>query len=388
MTKLRVFIILGSLLIALLFVSLVLTSGAMAAPDTGPESGIDVVNLFPSPPVTRTLDITILNTDTTSFYNGGVPAYYDSNGSTMDYFGAMWVGADICASDSLPNGVRVQLFDENDNSFPPYNSTLADSAVNTYTLGLNESGIRDLPPMEDGDCHLAYFYVYTPRDWKGDCDITEPYPTGCGTRPFQIYAYELSNLDNYDVVSSTLVMDANITAQPGEINHVSKKSSELFTLTVSYESGNIGAASGSGSGTWLPTAFYNHDAGTLELISITAIATETVSSNPPVYNTKTFSKELRLRGLGDLNQDQLVFTFVFRRIVISNDYMYPAYAASSGSTNYKGGADMEGVPTAITLTTFSPVVREPELVFLWGVGFVLFSATILLLFKQKRRQTA
>jgi len=386
MKKYRVFIILGTSFLAFLVITLVLASAAVAAPYTGPESGIDVVNLFPSPPVTRTIDITILNTDTTSFYNGGVPAYYDSNGSTMDYFGAMWVGADICASGSLPNGVRVELFDENDNTFPVYNSTLADSAVNTYTLGLNESGIRDLPPMEDGDCNLAYFYVYTPRDWKGACDITEPYPSGCGTRPFQIHAYDLSNLDNYDVVSSTLVMDANITAQPGEINHVGKKSNDYFTLTVSYESGNIGAASGSGSGTWLPTSFYSHDAGTLELIAITAIATETVGNNPPVYNTKIFSKELRLRGLGELNQDQVVFIFLFKRIVIINDLMYPGYAASSGSTNYKGGADMVGVPTAIFLTEFSSVAHDPEPVFFASVGFLLSGATAMVFIRQKRRQ--
>jgi hypothetical protein len=181
-------------------------------------------------------------------------------------------------------------------------------------------------------------------------------------------------------------MDANITAQPGEINHVGKKSNDYFTLTVSYESGNIGAASGSGSGTWLPTSYYSHDAGTLELVAITAIATETVGNNPPVYNTKIFSKELRLRGLGELNQDRVLFIFLFKRIVITYDLMYPGYATSSGSTNYKGGADMVGVPTAIFLTEFSSVTHDPEPVFFAGVGFLLSGATAMVFIRQKRRQ--
>ena len=159
--------------------------------------------------------------------------------------------------------------------FPSYTS--ADSDQNYFMLGKNQNFLVVVPDIPADTCQISYHYIFTPR-FKNDpvnaCEIwADSHNRGdCGLQEFYVEA--VPTVSERQIVSGTLVMDEVITANPGEIEQV-VESSDVFTLTVFFESGNLCTASGSCSGSYMPTTYYDHDAGVMHLIRIGAVATDT-----------------------------------------------------------------------------------------------------------------
>ena len=177
-------------------------------------------------------------------------------------------------------------------------------------------------------------------------------------------------------------MDGVQTANPGAIDQV-VESSAIFTLTTYFESGHLCTASGSCSGSYFPTTYYDHDAGVMHLIRLGAVATDTLGT--PHVVTNVMRLEGTLEGF-TLNQDPIKFIYVFARDKNDNITFYPSFAASSGSTNYKGYADDTGIPTAITLSDVRTVPIQSQAMLIVGAVLLLGAATIIVLRRQQQRE--
>jgi hypothetical protein len=381
MRKKRIATVLSINILVLVIMSMVLVVAASAADSTS-NNRADSAGLK-APSLAGGITVTLLNVSAfppnDTFYNG-IAAYYDHNqGDETPFFGGGWIGVNICNGEAVSQSVAVQLSDETgSNPFPAYTPTLA--AQNAFMLGKGQDSLVTVPDIPAGACQISYHYIFTPRfkaDPAGVCEIWDgPHTRGdCGQQEFYVDVVPtIGGVTETQTVSGTLVMDEVQTANPGAIEK-SVESSTIFTLTVFFESGNLCTTSGSCSGTYAPTTHYDYDASVMHLIGISAVATDTIG-------VQHYSSDvMRLEGQStfELNQDPLKFVYVFGRDIDGGVIFHPSYAANSGADNYKGTADTEGVPTAITLQSVSVGDGDDTLILaLAGVGIVaLVSAMII-----------
>ncbi|HET6443342.1 MAG TPA: hypothetical protein VFI27_02080 [candidate division Zixibacteria bacterium] len=381
MRKKRIATVLSINVLVLVIVSMVMVVAASAADSTS-NNDVDSAGLK-APSLAGGITVTLLNVSAfppnDAFYNG-IAVYYDHNqGPQTPFFGGGWIGVNICNNEAVSQSVAVQLADETgSNPFPAYTPTLA--AQNAFMLGKGQNFLVTVPDIPAGACQISYHYIFTPRfkdDPAGVCEIWDGPSTrgACGQQEFYVDVVPaIGGLTETQTVSGTLVMDRVQTANPGAIEK-SVESSNIFTLTVFFESGNLCTASGSCAGTYAPTTHYDYDASVMHLIRISGVATDT---NGTIYSPTNVMR-LEAPGGVHLNQDPLKMVYVFDRDKDGGVIFHPSYAANSGADNYKGTADEEGVPTAITLQSVSVGDGDDTLILaLASVGIVaLVSAMII-----------
>ncbi|MGW8319086.1 MAG: hypothetical protein ACWGPS_07530, partial [Candidatus Promineifilaceae bacterium] len=329
MNKPRFFAVLLVNLMVVVLLSAVLAVSALAASMS--ETGARTQSAVPALAQAGTATMQILNVNSGT---GQILAYYDHNKPDPKLRGT-YVGARVCAVGTV-NDLEVVM-----TGFPafdgdPQHPTIPDAggAVSEFELGWGETPTRTFATLSD-ECAVAYFYVLTPRDSTGP-----PPPSATPTQgPFSIELYVGGALQ--DTQNQTIRMIRSPEAAPGQVVSVIEESADFFTLTVSYDLGNVAAQNG--YATFLPTSYVGHNAGKFDLIAtyLTITGTTFVDEPDVIYAEGITVQNLRGYDI-----------YVFHKLTTGGMFFYPVQIANSGGED-KHNISSVGVPLAIELRAIS-----------------------------------
>lgn len=285
----------------------------------------------PAAPGQGSLVVTILNEAVA--HSNHIVAYYDHNENNLEYMAGHYVGARVCASGGAVTGVTAELLQSVGTpnvAFPAYDGN---NDENEFELGRNESTTRDLGALGDGECALAYYYIFVPRLKNGGTESPQSPALGM-TQAFAIEATGTAGGSVSASDSSIVEMEDAISAMANKVKTITVIEGDFLTMTVDFDLGNPGSGQ---DATFVPTAWVSHSADIYDLVAVSLF----VGTGQPVeYHTDV----LYVDGLSANNTDGVI-TYTFQVVGAGATTFFPANIVNSGTQDkYNGdlGADSSG----------------------------------------------